>query len=157
MERNFETVMIEQCAPTLAGLKPANLFRLECRDRAALYARVEGWNAALNPKGVRLLESLRRSRRRPADFRPVPKMHRHLPAAVPQRAAHRPAYRGGLNFSTSSLDILSLPLAPAPAGKSSFFALRPRPHGTCPVARGRSLLPEKCRFCPKKILAVCYI
>ena len=55
MERNFETVMIEQCAPTLAGLKPANLFRLECRDRAALYARVEGWNAALNPKGVRLL------------------------------------------------------------------------------------------------------
>ena len=36
MERNFETVMIEQCAPTLAGLKPANLFRLECRDRAAL-------------------------------------------------------------------------------------------------------------------------
>ena len=24
MERNFETVMIEQCAPVLAGLKPAN-------------------------------------------------------------------------------------------------------------------------------------
>ena len=27
MERNFETVMIEQCAPVLAGLKPAGLFR----------------------------------------------------------------------------------------------------------------------------------
>ena len=26
MERNFETVMIEQCAPVLAGLKPAGLF-----------------------------------------------------------------------------------------------------------------------------------
>ena len=29
MERNFETVMIEQCAPVLAGLKPAGLFRYE--------------------------------------------------------------------------------------------------------------------------------
>ena len=27
MERNFETVMIEQCAPVLASLKPAGLFR----------------------------------------------------------------------------------------------------------------------------------
>ena len=25
MERDFETVMIEQCAPVLAGLKPAGL------------------------------------------------------------------------------------------------------------------------------------
>lgn len=31
MERNFETVMIEQCAPVLAGLKPAGLFRYETR------------------------------------------------------------------------------------------------------------------------------
>ena len=38
MERNFETVMIEQCAPVLASLKPAGLFRYEigrasCRER----------------------------------------------------------------------------------------------------------------------------
>ena len=39
MERNFETVMIEQCAPVLAGLKAAGLFRQESRDRAAFYAR----------------------------------------------------------------------------------------------------------------------
>ena len=36
MERNFETVMIEQCAPVLAGLKPAGLFRYETRDCADL-------------------------------------------------------------------------------------------------------------------------
>ena len=29
MERNFETVMIEQCSPVLAGLKAAGLFRYE--------------------------------------------------------------------------------------------------------------------------------
>ena len=34
MERDFETVMIEQCAPVLAGLKPAGLFRYETRNRA---------------------------------------------------------------------------------------------------------------------------
>lgn len=34
MERNFETVMIEQCAPVLASLKPAGLFRYETRDCA---------------------------------------------------------------------------------------------------------------------------
>ena len=33
MERNFETVMIEQCAPVLAGLKPAGRDELKkcCR------------------------------------------------------------------------------------------------------------------------------
>ena len=40
MERDFETVMIEQCAPVLAGLKPAGLFRYETRDRADLARRV---------------------------------------------------------------------------------------------------------------------
>ena len=54
MERNFETVMIEQCAPVLAGLKPANLFRHESRDRAAFYATAAAWDARLAPKGIRL-------------------------------------------------------------------------------------------------------
>ena len=55
MKRNFETDMVEQCAPVLAGLKPANLFRHETRDRAALEGAVAGWNAQFAPKGLRLL------------------------------------------------------------------------------------------------------
>lgn len=42
MERTFEAVLVEQCAPTLAGVKPASLFRWqggEARDRAARWAR----------------------------------------------------------------------------------------------------------------------
>ena len=54
MERDFETVMIEQCAPVLAGLKPAGLFRYETRNRADLARRVVGWNAQLNPKGLQV-------------------------------------------------------------------------------------------------------
>ena len=54
MERDFETVMIEQCAPVLAGLKPAGLFRYETRDRADLARRVAGWNAQLNPNGLQV-------------------------------------------------------------------------------------------------------
>ncbi len=64
MERDFETVMIEQCAPTLAGLKPASLFRYEAHDRDALLARVAGWNAQLGGRGLRMaiLKECRRTR-----------------------------------------------------------------------------------------------
>ncbi len=54
MERNFETVMIEQCAPVLAGLKPAGLFRYETRDCADLASRVRSWNDQLRDKGLRV-------------------------------------------------------------------------------------------------------
>ena len=63
MERNFETVMIEQCAPVLAGLKPAGLFRYETRDCADLARRVRSWNEQLASKGlsVRVLKGCVRS------------------------------------------------------------------------------------------------
>lgn len=54
MERNFETVMLEQCAPVLAGLKPAGLFRYETSDRPDLVRRVRGWNEQLGSKGLRV-------------------------------------------------------------------------------------------------------
>ena len=54
MERNFETVMIEQCSPVLAGLKPAGLFRYETRDSSDLAKRVRNWNAQLSGKGLRV-------------------------------------------------------------------------------------------------------
>ena len=52
MERNFETVMIEQCAPVLASLKPAGLFRYETRDCADLARRVKNWNTPAEPQGA---------------------------------------------------------------------------------------------------------
>ena len=55
MERPFETVMIEQCAPTLAGLKAASLFRQESHDRAALVRQVKDWDIRLAPKGIRVI------------------------------------------------------------------------------------------------------
>ena len=65
MERNFETVMIEQCAPVLAGLKPAGLFRYETRDCADLARRVRSWNEQLEEKGlcVRVLKGCMRTQR----------------------------------------------------------------------------------------------
>ena len=54
MERNFETVMLEQCAPVLASLKPGGLFRYETRDSADLARRVKNWNVQLEPKGLRV-------------------------------------------------------------------------------------------------------
>ena len=65
MERNFETVMIEQCAPVLAGLKPAGLFRYETSDCADLARRVRSWNEQLGEKGlcVRVLKGCVRTHR----------------------------------------------------------------------------------------------
>lgn len=52
MERNFETTLITLCAPTLAGLKPANLFRFVTKDSRRFYDTVAHWSDALAKKGV---------------------------------------------------------------------------------------------------------
>lgn len=53
MERNFETVMVEQCAPVLAGLKPAGLFRYETGDCADLARRVKTGTPSSTPRACR--------------------------------------------------------------------------------------------------------
>ena len=50
MQRNFETSFVTQCAPVLAGLKVANLFRWVEPDASAMHAMVERWAAELKPK-----------------------------------------------------------------------------------------------------------
>ena len=54
MDRSFESLMVEQCAPTLAGIKPASLFR--CGRRAAENIRqtAENWDYALARRGLRV-------------------------------------------------------------------------------------------------------
>lgn len=53
MYRSFETVLIEQCAPTLAGVKPANLFRFAGEEQTA--SCVESWDRTLKPLGIRVV------------------------------------------------------------------------------------------------------
>ena len=57
--------MIEQCAPVLASLKPAGLFRYETSDCADLARRVRSWNEQLGEKGlcVRVLKGCVRTHR----------------------------------------------------------------------------------------------
>ena len=78
MERNFETVMIEQCAPVLASLKPAGLFRYETSDCADLARRVRSWNEQLGEKGlcVRVLKGCVRT-------------HQYLGVRLPREQAPR--------------------------------------------------------------------
>ena len=54
MNRSFESLMVEQCAPTLAGIKPASLFR--CGRQAAENIRqtVETWDHTLARLGLRV-------------------------------------------------------------------------------------------------------
>jgi len=50
----FDRMLIEHCAPTLGGLKTANLFSFPLSGREVLDAALSEWNRELNPKGVSL-------------------------------------------------------------------------------------------------------
>ena len=64
MERSFEKMLVEQCAPTLAGVKPANLFRFGGTDPETICALAADWDRRLTPKGLRVtvLKECRKTR-----------------------------------------------------------------------------------------------
>ena len=59
MERSFDAVLLEQCAPTLAGIKPASLFRYQPEETALFRREVHALAKILAPFGVavRLLKT----------------------------------------------------------------------------------------------------
>ena len=54
MNRSFESLMVEQCAPTLTGIKPASLFRCGRRAAEDIRQTVETWDHALRHLGLRV-------------------------------------------------------------------------------------------------------
>ncbi|BAK99953.1 hypothetical protein OBV_27550 [Oscillibacter valericigenes Sjm18-20] len=54
MERTFEQVLAAQCAPTLAGVKPASLFRWQTRDGHAARGTMRAWKQTMKPMGLRM-------------------------------------------------------------------------------------------------------
>lgn len=53
MKNRFENLLIEHCAPTLAGLKTANLFCYEA-DKEEVQRNIEFWNKTLLSLGVKI-------------------------------------------------------------------------------------------------------
>lgn len=47
--------MVEQCAPTLAGVKPASLFRYGSDGIAPIRCSAAHWDRMLAPLGVRIM------------------------------------------------------------------------------------------------------
>ena len=52
MERSFEAVLVEQCATTLAGMKPASLFRYQGADKQQSREAAARWAKELAPYGI---------------------------------------------------------------------------------------------------------
>ena len=52
MERSFEAVLVEQCATTLAGVKPASLFRYQGADKQQSREAAARWAKELAPYGI---------------------------------------------------------------------------------------------------------
>ena len=53
MKRVFESVFVEQCAPTLAGVKPASLFRFGAESIDTIRDHTVTWDNILRPLGLR--------------------------------------------------------------------------------------------------------
>ena len=47
-----EDLFVRQCAPTLAGIKTGNLFRVECADKKELLSQIRDMNQRLREKGL---------------------------------------------------------------------------------------------------------
>ena len=58
----FERYLVEHCAPTLANLKTANLFRLPEISAYELEHAAAIWNARMEAKGIRILLFMREGR-----------------------------------------------------------------------------------------------
>ncbi|QNK40644.1 DUF3793 family protein [Caproicibacter fermentans] len=52
MRRSFESVFVEQCAPTLAGVKPSNLFSFQSFDEDIVKKAVSGQDLELHAYGL---------------------------------------------------------------------------------------------------------
>lgn len=50
-----EQTIIEQCSPTLAGIKTANLFPCKYSDKQVLWQEIRDFNRTLSHKGVRMI------------------------------------------------------------------------------------------------------
>lgn len=50
-----EQMIIEQCSPTLAGIKTANLFPCKYKDKLVLWNEIRRFNRTLSHKGVRMI------------------------------------------------------------------------------------------------------
>ena len=55
MEQQFEKALVEQSAPTLAGVKPANLFRFGGMELETIHRLVASWDDRLTPMGIRVI------------------------------------------------------------------------------------------------------
>ena len=51
----FETLLVELCAPTLMGQKPASLFRYSTIEEENVFDEVEDWNKKMQRFGIRFV------------------------------------------------------------------------------------------------------
>lgn len=59
--RTFEAVLVRQCAPTLAGMKPGNIFCVKPPVPETVRQRVKMWDERLNPFGLSIQILLERA------------------------------------------------------------------------------------------------
>ena len=54
MSKSLELQIVSECAPTLAGIKTANLFNYKYSDKEAFILELDSANEELNKKGLNM-------------------------------------------------------------------------------------------------------
>ena len=55
MAWTFEELLVELCAPTIVGYKPASLFRYKAKEGINVHEEVQEWNEKLNAFGMNVI------------------------------------------------------------------------------------------------------
>ena len=51
-EHNFDTLIINHCAPTLSGIKIANIFTYQYNSKKDVYKKIASYNKILNSRNI---------------------------------------------------------------------------------------------------------
>ena len=109
MDRTFEEMLVRQCAPTLAGLKPGSLFCITAEDLENVRKKVRFWDQRLEVLGlsVRILLERREA---------VPRQ----PARAVPRSDGSPRFSGGDGVQGERDRANAGPAGGAPVGPIGF-------------------------------------
>mgnify|MGYP001091876653 CR=1 FL=1 len=131
--RSFACDLATLCAPTLAGLKPASLFRYQPAPGQDAAAMAAAWHAALSPRGV----TVRVLKQCPRTGAVLVYVYRPARVARLLAAPHMLDFLAGEGYTPGTADELLDQLADLFVERHAFDQFR----GAPPVLRGDGLRP----------------
>ena len=119
--RSFACDLATLCAPTLAGLKPASLFRYQPAPGQDAAAMAAAWHAALSPRGV----TVRVLRQCPRTGAVLVYVYRPARVARLLAAPHMLDFLAGEGYTPGTISLRASSRRAVPSGRSLAASIWP--------------------------------